>query len=699
MSDQNFTNLLMTKARGNWTEDQLQAMDKKTLQKIVTYNGEATPLPEHLKEVIKACGWKESDRSLAMKVLSSNSSKSKLATRPEDHIKTNGGSMCFTPEKVQYISLNGVVLERANAAIPAKFGETEQRSNAQQCAAFCGQIIKNDQGKISPAINMATWNKVFPQGSLDLAALVTLANSFALIIGNDPVWKSLSSIDKNAMTGLEALSFYREVLCRISDDAYDMLNTHIVCDVLRPFVRNADGQWHEAVGRNGPNVPHTAYMRKKKISAACKKALQDEDYPGCFWYLGGYYPKPGVPEFDGTLTSVQLAMSRLRELQGPDTAPTALLASMRDYSGLTDSFGKRLQFLAASALFAWSQYRSVDIILYSVGDSVPLQCTLNKWKRYIEDHKVEGFYRIEGETASVKKPSCDFRLVLPSGDLTNVTSALRAYVLDQVRQDTVIVAYFDGSLPTSGLKGTTVDYDDKSQVILPSYFRGRDFVVYSPIYGAAFFGHDPRVVEVNKNKMTPINFWGTRTYVFSFSNGSLLRGVLTTFENFVHYGYGYEKTEDGGYDRRKGANLVPVRYKVFKTQVEWYRKVHQDIAVQMVSWLTPVSRYSPISNLPFVSKAGVVIALTDIQTDEGTLYANVARVATKTLIGRSIGWDDDSDEDDDDSYSSASPQTTGGGAPPIESNAPDGHASEGEDENPPAAADGDQMVDLDPSSL
>jgi len=59
------------------------------------------------------------------------------------------------------------------------------------------------------------------------------------------------------------------------------------------------------------------------------------------------------------------------------------------------------------------------------------------------------------------------------------------------------------------------------------------------------------------------------------------------------------------------------------TQMDWYTLVSIDACKQMVSWLAPISRYSPISNLPRMTKMAATLSRQIVESEAGELIANI----------------------------------------------------------------------------
>jgi len=104
--------------------------------------------------------------------------------------------------------------------------------------------------------------------------------------------------------------------------------------------------------------------------------------------------------------------------------------------------------------------------------------------------------------------------------------------------------------------------------------------------------------------------------------------VLTTLPTYQLIGWGLEKLGDSYPlpERESSNRFVSIRPVQVMTQVEWYKKVVIDARAQPFAFLNPISRYSPISNLPFLSKTGLTFSQARVENEEGILVGNMVRV-------------------------------------------------------------------------
>jgi len=240
------------------------------------------------------------------------------------------------------------------------------------------------------------------------------------------------------------------------------------------------------------------------------------------------------------------------------------------------------------------------------------------------------------------------------GDLANVPSGLRTMALDTCRDDAVSVHFTSNNLPTSEEAGKMVDYDKKSEMIVPRYAHTRDFVAYTAVYGGIPFPHDPAVKRRNETSVAKMDFYTKPVHVYRFSNTAGFRGILSTVPDFHLVGFGYPLVAPGKRDLSK-ESLHYITLEKIGTEKDWYKLVAGDCGRQAVAWMAPITRYSPISNLPKMSKNAVMVMRAMVDLEEGVLIGNFAHVKNRTIVGKVVS---DWDFEDDVPSSSRNPRLT-----------------------------------------
>jgi len=255
--------------------------------------------------------------------------------------------MHFTPEKVVHQDLSLKKVERENLPLPLPFGATVKYSNLQAVSALVCQLVQNNQGVWETAVSSSQWGAVY-RSSVSIAGLSAVGQQPPKILSDSKTWQLMSAPTKNSITGSELLSFVTSVLNETTAYNFYVLNNLIVFQALLAMEK-IDGQWRYVLNDQAERaIPPEVFDFLPGDEA---KALGLQEllgvYPAVARYKGGLKTIiVGIPPGDGTLKTAQGSLSKLRQVQGGDNSCMALLSQMRDYSGLTDDFGRRVQFMS-----------------------------------------------------------------------------------------------------------------------------------------------------------------------------------------------------------------------------------------------------------------------------------------------------------------------------------------------------------------
>jgi len=623
--------MMMDEEKANWAREEFEAMPPKILRQYVHYNGSATMEEAQLK-IVKERGFNSADKALAREVFLRQGAKSTAAERPEDYARTHGGRNVFFPTTVELHTLGGEKKIRPNSPIPLPFGSSEKYKNSVAVAALVSQFVKNNSGKWETAIN-AQWLKTFADSFVAMETVELVSRKICQILTEDVVWKSYSTLDRNAVTGATAMVFVRAAMERLTKTEYQILNTKIVCDAFRTFSRSGQDFFQNMLDEDTPLVPEQLYEVWEPTDEAAE--VLEGRYPNCFMYLGGCLPVPNVPPSQGTMESAKKSGDRVREVLGRDVSTSNLLAEMRDFSGLTDFFGKKIAFFLSSTLYCWKKGRHVDIQLESIGDALMLVSSLNYWREEINDRmkkQVKGcvFPNLTSES---------FRLLSPAVN-TVIPQKIRSLFEENPRPTAVFIMWNAKVLPGVDEKGSKVDYDSESYDLLPIKAQNNDYIMSTAIFGAAPFPRDVQVEKKVDRSMVEARPWKHGPYVYKFSSAAHFRGVLSSFSDFHLVGEGFDKNPaTQTFDVRGGMRLVDVPLLQIKTQKEWFIQVSGDCNKQIVAFFCPVVRYSPISNLARMSKNALILTATTVEKEDGSQYVGTPQ-APKRMVNRRkiVAW-------------------------------------------------------------
>jgi hypothetical protein len=625
-----------------FSDEQIRSMSVQSRRYMNLKNGAAIQCPSELVKLLEGRELTEGDREAARRIMMEGASTANSHYRGEAWTNLNGGSQHYEPTTVTRIGLSNTKEVRQNSAIPMAAQEIENRSNVQAVAAVAAQLVgvNSETGEWESTVPANTWNKLLPKdGGMEPAGMVTVANTVSLVLNNTPLWKGMTPIKKSATTGPEALVHILKELDNISADEYDLLNTRIVYKLLKPFEFH-QGNWYERENDQGkPLVPDTSYAYHD-CSQKCKQQILSETYPACYWYLGGWAPQLNLPMNNGTFKQTLERYSKMVEAQVGGDSCTAILAGMRGFSGLTDNFGKRVQFYLAATLAGWRAGKVVDVVLYSVGDLPMLISSLNKWATYIrvEDDKLQD---PNLHFVPDRKVLTETKFVLKTAqDLRKIRVELHDYCIHFPRERSTLIVYDDTALPNSSEKGVTVDYQASAKLLIPEIWRKNDLIAYMPVFHELFWETveyaDAKLSSSNSSELERSQ---VKYVVYQWGVSSSFRGIVSTFENLSLVGYGRQQVgKPPKWDMTVENCLVPVSLLPVRSFDDWMKIVGIDCQVQIVAWLRPISRYSPISNLPYLSKKGVVISLSMIEGEDGYLIGNTTRQeAPQQKRGKMIG--------------------------------------------------------------
>jgi len=541
---------------------------------------------------------------------------------------------------VTFTPITGEQQVRNNAVIPIRYDETEHYSNVQAVACFAAQLVQNKNAEWITNVNAQAYSKVWAKSDVSHDNLAVIIDDLCTILNSDEVWRGLSLIAKNAITGVHALAFVRSALDRTIPEIYHLLNTRIVLKFLQAW-EGSGKNWSRRDNEKGqPIIPEKVYERVA-VPKSILAILISQGFPCCFWYRSGYIPAPSFPPNTGTLADTKARHERMIQVAGKGDAPTLLLAGMKGYSAMTDDFGKRMQFFISASLACWRRGLPVDVQVKTIGDIPMLVSSLNKWAAYI---KHEGDWSADNEMVG------NYRILVPSvDDGFNVHSVFTSSLIYAPRKGTVIISHRVTGLPTSASKGTVMDYEFASLALYPEPWRQNDIIMYTPIYGSICFGgRMEKATTTFNSSQQPVSTWLRKTYVYQFGNCNEWRGILSTLPELKLIGYGALNIGRDGvdvWDTTKTV-LAPFSLTEFKLPDEWYRAIGSACATATFTFMAPVSRFSPISNLPYISKQGVQILLSQVTAENGELIGNVIRMPTKKKIVSNVVLKLDDDYDD-----------------------------------------------------
>lgn len=523
----------------------------------------------------------------------------------------------YTSTKLYHTKLDGKTTEYRNSPIPVPMNSTtEQRSNVQHVAAFCSSVVRQAKGEWE---NIGRgYIELFSQDDMNSSNLYLLGELVKNLAEGDSVWKVKTNTEKACVTGARQMQFVMDMLNRLDELSYDYVNFYILVKVLQSHYKKGEA-WYDRLDENDkPAVPKTMYQAQKRHDKS-GYGKRFEGFPGILWYTGGYSPITSTADRDGTLQNANVALAQLRQITGGDKSTVMLLSGMKGLSGFATDFGKRIHFFLAVTLWLWKQGRGVEIRVSSIGDIAPLLSSLQ-----YQEKKMRPIVENEGK----EFPKIPFRFMPDKRKPAAFPESLSSYIIHSHTKGAVALWYNDASLPTSDEKGEKVDFDMQSQKLLPPDVH--EFVAYSTLFGAQCFPLDNAVLDANKNRTKQLDL--RRLFAYEYGTASRFCGVLSTLDGVSLMGYGVPSSN---VVKTMNLSLAP-SYQEFPLKYygyagAWYDKVVADIRSAYTNMFGVKMRYSPHTNLMYVSKKSVQM-LMDAPSQEGDMYVDTTiRLRRKEL--------------------------------------------------------------------
>jgi len=248
----------------------------------------------------------------------------------------------------------------------------------------------------------------------------------------------------------------------------------------------------------------------------------------------------------------------------------------------------------------------VDIHVTSPGDVSMLACSLVHCLKWLKLDWIpeNGFFKII-------LSSSDFRKVSEGKEHALSVPRLKCKVRgpsETAERNVTQIFWVDTGLPSADKKGFPVNWERQSYDYLQ--VQGEKWVHIGPIFGEYMFGRVAKAGTSTSAPDIPVPPH-KKAYAYGFGDGSLTRGVLSNGEiSFV----GLEFNPDT-------AAFTPVTVTVpsFSDPMKWYEHCRNENGRKLSSWVSPLTRYSPISNCLRHNKRGAAQATTQRLLEEGNL--------------------------------------------------------------------------------
>jgi len=586
-----------------WTDDQIRALTPKqrnSLGKYSAFQGKSiSSIDSELQALIDARGFFPGDGIAALKMMQEIPYNS-MTQMESDSVVSKGGSQVTTLNDITLYTLSGEKVVRPNTPVPANPENSDRYSNLDVLAAFVGSLVSQSKGEWKIE-SPDRWVIMFPL--LKIAGLNTVAQFTQKLLNTSPKWQAMRTIDKTSVTNINEAKFIRDTLNNLDVDAYNYLNTLICVEALCVvYYDKVDKDWNITLGVDDkPLVP--AFVYESKVKTRADQEFSD-DYPAVFIYKGGWAPPARVLKVTdwGSTANIAAVTQKVVQVAGGGGSMPSLLASSLGFSGMTTEASQKLLFIIGATLSCWAGSRVVDIRLTSDGDIGPLYAALSYW----QSQKFGEFAKMPDKNVT---PWFCF-LTSRRNVGINSAAAIRETIRDKHRSEAVAICVLKDQLKTKANKDDpVVDHDANSLEVLPGDLP-TDYIVKTPIYGAAFFHKDNDVIRSFIKTSTPFKVPEQYNNVRVYAHGSARNflGVASTFPSCSLKGIEYEKTKKGPVPK-----LVDIPMKEFVTRESWYRNVNDSLLKVLAAMFNPKKTYSPLANLLVITKGkmNMLVSVTD----------------------------------------------------------------------------------------
>jgi hypothetical protein len=611
------------------------------------------------------------------------------AGRFEEHAIRNGESVFYTKETVRVPTSGGEKKTVVNAMVPQP-PSFVARPHLHSLSAFMGQFVQLKEGEVVTPLESAKFSKAwnFRRTPLDVSKIHLSAIAIGEIMAEDAGYKALSSTQRQSLTETRWVAFLERILNMCSFKQYFSCHMLIVTQLLRTFKVSGE----RFTVKKLPVVPDLAFVEVDEVSlplaakAAVNELKKENQWPVLYYYKG---PLPGLHTFmekDGELMSAKKAMTDGGTLRGSDKLFPCLLYEMKGYSGVSSDLIKRNVRVVSMAMSCILMHEKVDISLPSTGDIVLVVASLERFVKNYVAKKV------------------DWKIYIGSqNQRMNVPPKYKGYLTALPRADAHYVSAQPIGFPAYD---RDADYQTASSAFYPEHACA-GFTIYTSIFGRFPFG------EKNE-KSFQIQGQVKKMFVYQFGSGSAFRGIVSTTENLALGGIeerlsepvkkttitaptstssiSSSTTSTTAHSTKQsvqvpvksvlanlqpadvqGTQYVPVPLELIPTAEEWYNYVIKENVRKNAFFLSPVRHYSPISNVLYPARDGVILTVVGDNFEVGSIgdnedFEDVPDTDEDSSSDNDIHQhedpENDADEGDQSSEPDVNPDEGGFGDPP-----------------------------------
>lgn len=461
-----------------------------------------------------------------------------------------------------------------NDLVPHAIKKRPGQSQAYSVLVF---MLRLDKGKLVTVAPQSAWDVAFNKSTLvEPSALITLHTMVDEILADDIVFKSLTTSEKNNITGARWGEWMWELLQRMPLTEYMMLH-HTICV---NFCKIADMRGTRFANEYKSALTTVKVTRKDDptTSEELKKAItkMEEAIPGLVSVpiLSGSLPaKIRAPDIDGTLATAIKYVQNGVQFRGGDKSAGAMLSGGWGFSSFVSESTKRISMIASIIIGTCikTPVACVDLHLSHTSDIVYLNSTFRSMFRRDS----------EGEEYLV-----DWRFVLVANLASSFCKVVGKHRVSTTPREDALQFYYQ----KTATETPRIDALQKVYSSVDSWYTTVKHLPYVcawiPIY-TEFFWPDERG---RHSKHFLVDKWNEITFdcrVYGFGWGHDFKGFVST----VPLTWA-ERLFEGEIGRMEYHALS-----ASPSSESWYRRVCTNNTHRNLAFLKPTKKTSGIINL------------------------------------------------------------------------------------------------------
>lgn len=503
----------------------------------------------------------------------------------EESAQQKGSSVTYTKTDVVVRTKAGEVTSFRNSVVPEP--EIAARPYCGVLINFIARTTQISESQIEATVpENPSFRAAFnvPRAVVSSAGMSEFGVLIRNLIHEDAYWKTLSAVNKAALTGNKYISFISRFVNTCPWEVYFAMHTFLLVKALRVFSSYSISKKKLRLGfllkyEGVPIVDQKFYMfshtgvpdQWELKGDALKGAKQAFEKLKCVGiYIGG------APKFQVTppLTAPKLVDARKsitdgEALRGGVKSAIAVLSHCDGYSGVPTASTRDLQYFFSAALSAVLTYKFVDIHLPSVGYLDNMISTLS-------DRRV-----LLGIGSSDSEAMQNVKLILSHEKLPS-DQVRRQWCLSKPRDGAHQVLQSYREVPHLDEKTSPEVLEEESKIALAA-FSGM------PAFTALCYNFGPYA-------------WTAGYHVYRYGRNANFSAIVTTSKKFSMLGISFQ-------DKTPVLEELPCE-KCLSVE-HFYTRIIAENCFRNGSFLCPSAHYSSISNVPVIQTKGIALTESD----------------------------------------------------------------------------------------